>query len=188
MNPNEYQSAAMRTRCPQEVVIDRLQNNPELIALLHSCIGMAGEVGELATAIQRWLWYGKGDFDKINGIEEFGDVTWYAAEGIEALGGKLEDVLIKNIAKLAKRYPEKFTEFLAAEENRDREGERKILGDAKKTLTIMDDAHTDLLKKMQEALDKETNKKGIVDNHLNGRHAIMMEGARYFVEMIRGGA
>ena len=127
MEPNDYQDAAMRTQCPQEVVIERLQKNPELIALLHSCIGLAGEVGELATAIQRWLWYGKEDFDKVNGIEEFGDVTWYTAEGIAALGGTLENVMLKNIAKLANRYPRKFTEYLAAEENRDRASEREIL-------------------------------------------------------------
>lgn len=127
MQPNEYQEKAMRTQCPQAVVLERLAASPKLIGLLHACIGLAGEVGELATAIQRWLWYGKGPLDVVNCIEEFGDVTWYTAEGLKALEANLEDVMVRNIAKLAKRYPDKFSEFLADEVNRDRAGERKVL-------------------------------------------------------------
>ena len=40
---------------------------------------------------------------------------------------KFEEVLSKNIAKLQKRYPEKYSDHLAAEENRNREEERLIL-------------------------------------------------------------
>jgi NTP pyrophosphatase (non-canonical NTP hydrolase) len=94
--------------------------------LLHSQIGLAGEVGELAAAIQRWLYYGK-PLDRTNVIEELGDLCWYLAQACRAMDVKLEDVMKANIQKLLKRYPEKYTDFHAAEENRDREQERAIL-------------------------------------------------------------
>ena len=130
-----YVKLAMRTRCPQgEVVTRRLLDQGDEAcgtvskntALLHGCIGLAGESGELATAMQRWMFYGK-KLDLVNIKEEIGDCFWYIAEICEACGFDPVEIMEKNIAKLQKRYPEKFTEDLAAEENRDRAAERKVL-------------------------------------------------------------
>ena len=47
------------------------------------------------------------DIEKI--IKELGDVAWYMAEIATVLDVELEDVLVQNIEKLKKRYPEGFS-------------------------------------------------------------------------------
>ena len=42
-------------------------------------------------------------------IKELGDVAWYLAETAFALDVELEEVLMRNIEKLKKRYPEGFS-------------------------------------------------------------------------------
>lgn len=87
---------------------------------------MMGELGELAGALEKWIWYGQPpDFD--NMLEELGDVQWYSALALNTLQTKLEDVLTRNIAKLRVRYPNQYSDILAAEENRDREAERLVM-------------------------------------------------------------
>lgn len=128
MTPNEYQDMAARTDPDrtQQVVDKILEMAPNGSWLLHSQIGLAGEVGELAAAIQRWLYYGK-ELDRTNVIEELGDLLWYLAQACRAMDVLLEDVMKANIAKLKFRYPERYTDFHAAEENRDRNGEEKVI-------------------------------------------------------------
>ena len=92
---------------------------------MHAVIGMSGEVGELASAIEKWIWYGQL-FDKKNMCEELGDLLWYIAEACTALGDvSLETIMIANIRKLRVRYPEKYSDERALEENRDRKAEAK---------------------------------------------------------------
>lgn len=128
MTPNEYQKLAKRTQCPQEIAIGRLSalDLEQDVAILHASVGISGEAGEISAAIERWLWYGKG-LDRVNLKEELGDLFWYAAEMCNALHVSMEDVMECNIAKLRQRYPEKYSDEQAAEENRDREKEREIL-------------------------------------------------------------
>lgn len=132
MTPNEYQQLALRTRCPQPTALAQLVTAPDMVPLLHSVIGLTGEAGELASAIQKWMYYGK-PLDETNVVEEFGDALWYIAEGLEAIGWNMEDVMKLNIQKLQKRYPEKFTEELAAEENRNLKAEREVLEQREQT-------------------------------------------------------
>ena len=130
MTPNEYQKLANRTICDQGASLERLKTYPrafENMQVNHGLIGLAGEVGELCTAWQRCIYYGKGPLDKVNMLEELGDIMWYVAEICGALGLSLEDVMERNIAKLQKRYPDKYSDFNAAEENRDRDAERRLL-------------------------------------------------------------
>jgi NTP pyrophosphatase (non-canonical NTP hydrolase) len=87
---------------------------------------LQGELGELASLVQKWLWYGKamtlGDVrQKIK--DEAGDVLWYLAELLSAFGLTLEEVMVANVAKLAVRYPDKYTDHHAEESNRDRAAE-----------------------------------------------------------------
>jgi NTP pyrophosphatase (non-canonical NTP hydrolase) len=132
MTPNEYQELASRTECDQHKALERISretHNHDPIAIrnvriLHSIIGLGGEVGELCTEFQRHTFYGK-DVDLINLKEEYGDILWYVAEGLNALGISMEDVMKANIAKLKVRYPTKFTEDKAA--NRDLSAERAAL-------------------------------------------------------------
>lgn len=135
MNSDEYQTNARRTRCSMDLAHNCLAaTTGERIQLLHSVLGLMGEVGELASALEKWIFYGQ-DLDVVNVKEEFGDCEWYIAEGCDALGMRLADVLERNIAKLRKRYPEKFTQTSAVEENRDREVERKIIEGSRITMS-----------------------------------------------------
>jgi NTP pyrophosphatase (non-canonical NTP hydrolase) len=91
-------------------------------------MGMMGEVGELAGAIENWIQYNRG-LDLVNIKEELGDLMWYIALMCNASGISLEEVMEKNIAKLRLRYPDKYSDHNAAEENRDRAAERNALDD-----------------------------------------------------------
>lgn len=127
MQPNSYQSLAARTQCPQPSILTQGTgpglNQPNAGAILHAAVGISGEAGELSGAIERWIWYRK-ELDVKNLKEELGDLLWYVAEMCNALGFEMEDVMVANIAKLRARYPDKYTNELAAEENRNRTAEQ----------------------------------------------------------------
>lgn len=81
--------------------------------LLHATLGVAGESGELVDAVKKHVIYGK-PLDVANVREEIGDIMWYIALMCRTLDMSLEDLLQENIDKLAKRYPEKYTDELAS--------------------------------------------------------------------------
>ncbi len=92
--------------------------------LFHAIIGIATESTELVEAILKAL-STNSDIDHVNVLEEFGDIFWYTAIAIDSTNADWDSILATNIAKLKKRYPEKFTSDDAI--NRDLESERKIL-------------------------------------------------------------
>jgi len=142
MNPTEYQNLAARTECDQAAARERMTvarpysdvlttvDGSRLfpIRMNHALMGMMGEVGELAGAIENWIQYNRG-LDLVNIKEELGDLMWYIALMCNASGISLEEVMEKNIAKLRLRYPDKYSDHNAAEENRDRAAERNALDD-----------------------------------------------------------
>lgn len=77
--------------------------------LLHGLIGIMTESGELADAILAAYDTGETKLDRINVIEEIGDVLWYCAIALEAVGSNITEAKQANIAKLAKRFPDRFT-------------------------------------------------------------------------------
>ena len=98
MTINEYQKLAMTTL------------NKELSrkdVLINGVMGLCGESGEVIDIVKKHLAQGH-ELDKEHLIKELGDVAWYLAETAYALDVELEDVLIQNIEKLKKRYPEGF--------------------------------------------------------------------------------
>lgn len=102
--------------------------HPELVdpQLLHASMGLVTEAGEFQDALKKAFFYGK-ELDKANLVEELGDVAWYIAIACNHLGVSLEETFGINIAKLKKRFPEKFTQHAAL--FRDLEGEYAILKD-----------------------------------------------------------
>jgi hypothetical protein len=70
VDPDTYQRLAARTECDQEKVARRMAGpypaDPESLGVStllpvrvnHGVLGLAGEVGELAAAVERWLYYG----------------------------------------------------------------------------------------------------------------------------------
>jgi len=113
MTPNEYQQLAQRTCLPN---YEKLSNNinPVLQHVLHAHMGISSEAGEIGDAIKKHFIYGQ-PIDINNLIEECGDLLWYISLMVSACGSTMERTMEMNIVKLQKRYPEKFTEFLAKE-------------------------------------------------------------------------
>lgn len=83
--------------------------------LLHACIGIATEAGELVNAS---IW--RKD-DPESAIEELGDLFWYIAIACAELELPFEKIWEANVAKLKARYPNGFTSNHAANRNRERE-------------------------------------------------------------------
>jgi NTP pyrophosphatase (non-canonical NTP hydrolase) len=139
MDPSKYQQLAGRTECnqwesrdrmicyrPYDVHDSRSEDRLQPIRVNHAIIGMTGEIGELAGALERWIYYGQ-PMDLTNLKEEIGDVLWYLALLCNATGLDLSEVMEANLRKLAVRYPERYNRELAVEENRDRESERNSI-------------------------------------------------------------
>ena len=92
--------------------------------LLHAVLGIVSEAGELADQLKRHVMY-QQPLDRTNVLEEIGDIEWYLALGARHMNSSLEKVREANIAKLQKRFPEKFTIERAV--FRDTDAERQIL-------------------------------------------------------------
>lgn len=106
------------------------------LELWHAVLGIASELGELIEALLPYLLEGK-QIDFFNAAEELGDIEWYVALAATALGQDLDELRARNILKLKRRYPEKFTERDAVE--RDLEAEREALeADADKFTELTD--------------------------------------------------
>lgn len=98
MNPNEYQKLAITT------LNKYLSKNDVLI---NGVMGLCGESGEVIDLVKKHLHQGH-ELNKEKIIDELGDVCWYIAEIAYVLGVPFEEVLIKNIEKLKKRFPNGF--------------------------------------------------------------------------------
>lgn len=116
MNMNEYQELANRT----------LKQDTDMDKIIHAGMGMVTEAGEFIDPIKKHIFYGQ-DLDRLNLIEELGDVLWYVAAACNGLGITLDYVANANIRKLARRYPDGFSAFQAL--NRDISAELKELSE-----------------------------------------------------------
>lgn len=110
---------------------DGITLDPKYNELLHSILGIASEASEMMEELINASIEGR-DVNKINMREELGDVMWYEALGLRNIGSTFEEAADFNIAKLKKRYPDKFTSEAAL--NRDLAGEH----DALKGYTVED--------------------------------------------------
>jgi NTP pyrophosphatase (non-canonical NTP hydrolase) len=127
MTPNEYQQLALKTESVRHIFDPQVFGHAgarDLSRVLHAMIGLATESGESLDAMKKHLFYGK-PLDLVNVAEEFQDLVWYIAVGLDACGMTLEEAMERNIAKLKARYGEKFSPDRAL--NRDLATERKIL-------------------------------------------------------------
>ena len=109
---------------PKNLDTSRLKTDTD-VDIFHGILGIATEAGELLETLAGFL-QGK-DWDSVNLREEIGDVFWYCALIMKRLGLTFDDVCSTNIHKLAKRFPNGFTEFDA--NNRNLDSEREILED-----------------------------------------------------------
>ena len=99
MDINEYQRRAMATLNP---ALDKRD------VLINGVMGLCGESGEAIDIVKKHLAQGHA-LDTQRLAKELGDVAWYLAETASAIGYELQDILLMNLEKLQKRYPEGFT-------------------------------------------------------------------------------
>ena len=103
MTPEKYQELAMRTA--------KFMATTEF-DLIHAALGLAGEAGEFVDSVKKHVIYGK-ELDVNNLKEEMGDCMWFIALTCTVIGFDLEQIMQENIAKLAKRYPEGYSDYAA---------------------------------------------------------------------------
>ena len=92
--------------------------------LLTASVGISAESGEFMEIVKKMIFQGKPcNEDNLEHLKiELGDIMWYVAQACMALEVDMEEVLLTNIKKLEKRYPDgHFAEFYS--ENR-KEGDR----------------------------------------------------------------
>ncbi len=98
MKVSEYQECVKRTCAATE--------HEDIIKL--ALIGMAGELGEIAEPLKKYLW-GDHSFARSDLKNEIGDLLWYLATLCNTFNIDLEQVMQLNIEKLQRRYPDGFS-------------------------------------------------------------------------------
>jgi len=127
MKASEYQLLAMRTKADQQTILNRLIDlGAKAVELDGGLRGLVDEVGEIASCVKKYIEYGQ-PLDRINLQEEVGDALWRLAQIAEAGNFTLADAMESNISKLRVRYPVKYSDQLAHNDNRDRAEEAKAI-------------------------------------------------------------
>lgn len=103
MTFDDYQKCAQRTSSGKSL----LSVHPNTAKLINGCIGLAGEAGECADIVKKWLFQGH-ELDRDKLIDEVSDVLWYCAETASGMGVSLDEIARHNLEKLQKRYPNGF--------------------------------------------------------------------------------
>lgn len=120
MKKDQYIIDACRTESPPtQEVHARLANS---VRGLHAAMGIATEAGELVDQFKKHIFYGK-PLDRINLIEEVGDLMWYLALLADEYDFGFDQATKVNIDKLRARFPEKFADDQALYRNLDKERE-----------------------------------------------------------------
>lgn len=99
MTFDEYQEISTRTA-------DMGEDTDKLAAIF--ALGVAGEAGEIADLIKKWIGHGH-DQNKEKLKEEMGDLLWYISQLARCYGLNFSEIAQFNIDKLAKRYPDGFS-------------------------------------------------------------------------------
>ena len=102
---------------PGQDIINEL--SPRKAHCWHMSSALMGESGELFDAVKKWVIYGKKP-DRVNIVEELGDIEFYL-EGLRvALDITREETLKANIEKLSERYKELTYSNEAAQDRADK--------------------------------------------------------------------
>lgn len=75
---------------------------PEKYAIIYPTLGLAGEAGEIAEKVKKFL-RGDKELDKEGLLKELGDPLWYITSLADDLGYTLQDVVDANREKLSSR-------------------------------------------------------------------------------------
>jgi|TARA_R110000751_G_scaffold109167_2_gene206091 NTP pyrophosphatase (non-canonical NTP hydrolase) len=92
MNMNDYQRKAHTTAVyPKEKAFEYLAT------------GLAGEAGEVASIVAKWIRRDRAAIPNMKMVQELGDVLWFVSEMSLMLGTNLSMVAEHNIKKLQDR-------------------------------------------------------------------------------------
>lgn len=94
---------------------------PSAAALWHAGTGVAGEAGELLDAVKKHAIYAR-QLDRVNVIEELGDLEFYMEDIRQRLGITRQETLDANIQKLGIRYAGYVYSNEQAQERADKKG------------------------------------------------------------------
>ncbi len=100
MTADEYQKQAIATAYTDPQYVDTLMEKTIW------AMGVAGEAGEVVEKWKKIVAYKEGKVSQEDGDElakELGDVVWYIAVMADSLGLRLEDIMLRNLEKLASR-------------------------------------------------------------------------------------
>ena len=102
MTLDQYQQHALRTATVDD------SDLCEPLGLARDALGIAGEAGEVADLVKKFVGHGHAlDGEKVK--KELGDVLWYIAVIAHRVGWTLEEVAAANVEKLRTRYPDGFS-------------------------------------------------------------------------------
>lgn len=113
--------------------------------ILHAVLGVATEAAEMVEAVYKAVFEG-GELDLTNLLEESGDTKWYLAILARVMGVDWDEDERRIIAKLMKRYADKFNP--AEANNRDLFAERQVL--ERPAITEQPRKHVGTIKEMIE--------------------------------------
>lgn len=101
---------------PYRAFVDRLFVNKREgnDGLMHMAAGLSGEANEVLDHVKK-VWVYNKPIDRENMIEELGDSFYYFTGLLILLGIELKDVIEANMVKLAKRYPNGYSDQAAIE-------------------------------------------------------------------------
>ena len=110
-------------------VVERFKADPRLMKILHGVLGVGSEVEEMIEALQAAFLTGK--LDRVNWMEEDGDLRWYQNLFADVFGYTTNQVQKMNIDKLELRYKGQGNKESSFNEDgavkRDLDGERQSL-------------------------------------------------------------
>jgi len=92
----------MTTFDEYNVFVKSMKVYPEKHAIYYPALGLAGEAGEIAEKVKKYL-RGDGELDKEALLKELGDPLWYIVSLADDLGYSLQDVIDKSVDKLSSR-------------------------------------------------------------------------------------
>lgn len=102
LTANEYQRLSRRTQNENLSTEDKRR---------HALFGLCSEVGEVHSIFQHE--YQGAGVKKERLVDECGDLMWFFCELLDTFDLDLEEVLVYNIEKLRRRYPEGFDPLLS---------------------------------------------------------------------------
>jgi NTP pyrophosphatase (non-canonical NTP hydrolase) len=84
------------------------EQGADIQRLLTAGVGINAESGEFLEIIKKMIFQGKpwNVDNREHLIIELGDVMWYVAQACIALNISMDEVIMQNVSKLLKRYPE----------------------------------------------------------------------------------